>query len=107
MSASKLPPEWDEDSPHSWSHSRLPVELELIQVGDEWDLEVTPLPGDMPWHSLKVDCRKKSEGEERKVAVEYMTEFSDIELSVRKKNSDLSEERKVLIASIEAIQNIR
>jgi hypothetical protein len=81
--------------------------LELIGIGDEWDVEVTPLPDDMPWHSVRVNIRNDNKKQEREVAMSYMSEFNDIEFDVREEHPELSEERKVLIAATEAILNLR
>ncbi|WP_455448606.1 hypothetical protein [Natrinema thermotolerans] len=107
MSAQQIPTEWSKDGSNSWSHSRLPVKIELTSIGKEWDVEVTPLPDDMPWHSLRVNIRKQDESQEREVAATYMNEFSDIEMEIRKDYPDFSEERTVLLVSTEAVLNLR
>lgn len=81
--------------------------MELVPIGNEWDVEVTPLPDDMPWHNIQLNVRNKDEDEERDTAIKYLNEFEDIEMDVRQDHPGLSEERKVLITAIEAVLSLR
>jgi hypothetical protein len=85
----------------------LGVEVELVPIGNEWDVEVTPLPDDMPWHNIQLNVRNKDEDDERDTAIKYLNKFDDIEMDVRQDHPDLSEERKVLITAIEAVLSLR
>lgn len=85
----------------------MPVELSLIAIGDEWDVEVTPLSDDMPWHDMRVNVRREDEEQVREVAVSYMNEFDGVEIDVREEFPELSEKRKVIITASKAILNLR
>lgn len=103
----EAPPEWNPEDGDSWTHGRLGIQIGVIGIGQENDVQITPLPKENSGLNLRLNIRRDSRDESREDALEYMREFNDIELDIREEHSELSETRQLLLASTEAVINLR